>query len=111
MKNYCDAACEIILATSDGNDLSPPDLRLLQATLNGYVTEAGEQAFEDLHRRVMAGTYTKKATCIGKGRESSITASKTHIGREPRRSSWRPTAAHSSPRDFRSMLERPSAAK
>jgi hypothetical protein len=45
-----DRACEILRATADGNDLAPPDLKLLELAVNGMLNEVGKEAFMELHR-------------------------------------------------------------
>ena len=56
---YNHMAIEILRDTSDGDKLGPSDLKLLELAVNGFLNEAGEVAFYDLHRRVMAGEYRK----------------------------------------------------
>jgi hypothetical protein len=46
----CELACEILRATKDGDDLAPPDLKLVELAVNGYLNEAGNAAFMELHR-------------------------------------------------------------
>ena len=53
----CDVAIDILRATKDGNDLSPPDLYLVECAANNVLNEKGEAAFADLHRRIAEGTY------------------------------------------------------
>jgi hypothetical protein len=48
--NVCELACEILRATHDGEELAPPDLKLLELAVNGYLNGAGEAAFMELHR-------------------------------------------------------------
>src|SRR3989339_1482135 len=55
----CDVACEILRNTDDGDDLVPPDLKLVELAVNGHLTEIGMQAFMELHRKVMEGTYKR----------------------------------------------------
>ena len=59
----CDMAIEILRATNDGDDLAPVDLKLLETAVNGWLTEAGEVAFYDLHSRVSGGEYVKPWLC------------------------------------------------
>ncbi len=51
----CDKACEILRATTDGNDLDPNDLYLLQEAVNDNLTEYGWQAFDELCGKVREG--------------------------------------------------------
>src|SRR5947209_17655079 len=54
-----DKALEIIRATHDGNDLSPPHLKLVELAVNGFLTEQGKLAFEELYRNATKpGGYT-----------------------------------------------------
>src|SRR5207237_975931 len=54
-----DKALEIIRATHDGNDLSPPHLKLVESAVNGFLTEQGKLAFEELYRNATKpGGYT-----------------------------------------------------
>ena len=50
-----DKALEILRKTNDGNDLDPVDLKLVEMAVNGWINEAGEVAFDELHRRVVQG--------------------------------------------------------
>ncbi|MDD5701049.1 MAG: hypothetical protein PHU23_03270 [Dehalococcoidales bacterium] len=59
----CEIACEILQKTHDGDDLAPEHLYLLQNVVNGWVTKAGEEAFQIIHAQVMAGTYKKPWLC------------------------------------------------
>jgi hypothetical protein len=52
-------ALEILRATSDGSNLAPRDLSLLQAAVNGDLSEKGIEVFNELYEQVMAGTYDK----------------------------------------------------
>src|SRR5579864_370099 len=40
--NICELACDILRATKDGEELSPPDLKLLELAVNGFLNETGE---------------------------------------------------------------------
>ena len=51
------AALDIIRATEDGDKLHPHDLHLVEAAVNGFLTEEGKAAFEKLHSDVSAGRY------------------------------------------------------
>lgn len=53
----CDTACVILQKTNDGDDLDPRDLKLVEMAVNGFLNEAGDQAFEALHQKVLKG-YT-----------------------------------------------------
>jgi len=50
-----DAALEILRKTDDGDKLSPIDLKLLEAAVNGFVNEDGEAAFFAMLDRVRSG--------------------------------------------------------
>lgn len=50
-------AIEILQRTNDGDDLSPKHLWLVEVAVNGGLSELGKEAFDDLHKTVMAGTY------------------------------------------------------
>jgi hypothetical protein len=54
-----DKALEIIEVTHDGNDLSPPHLKLTELAVNGFLNEEGKLAFEELYRNATKpGGYT-----------------------------------------------------
>ncbi len=60
MNCHCDQACEILRATHDGEDLAPPDLKLLELAVNGFLNAAGEEAFAQLYRNATKPEgYTK----------------------------------------------------
>ncbi len=46
---------EILEETHDGDDLTPQDLRLVEAAVNGWLSETGKVAFDELYRRVQRG--------------------------------------------------------
>jgi hypothetical protein len=48
--DVCELACDILRATKDGEELAPPDLKLIELAVNGQLNEAGEAAFMELHR-------------------------------------------------------------
>lgn len=50
-----DAALEILRKTEDGDKLTPIDLKLLEAAVNGFVNEDGETAFFAMLDRVRSG--------------------------------------------------------
>ena len=54
-KNAIDMAIEILRKTNDGNDLAPEHLKLVEVAANGWLSEAGEVAFHELHRDVENG--------------------------------------------------------
>lgn len=54
-QNYIEQCLEILRATHDGDDLAPPDLKLVELRVNGFLNEAGERAFADLLTNVRAG--------------------------------------------------------
>ena len=53
--NYCDKSIEIIQRTHDGNDLAPHHLKLVELAVNGWLSEQGEVAFEELYQSVLKG--------------------------------------------------------
>jgi hypothetical protein len=48
--DVCELACEILRATKDGEELAPPDLKLIELAVNDQLNEVGEAAFMELHR-------------------------------------------------------------
>ena len=54
-KNYVEQCIEIVRATHDGDDLAPPDLKLVEIAVKGWLNEAGEVAFAKLLANVRAG--------------------------------------------------------
>ena len=54
-KNYVEQCIEIVRATHDGDDLAPPDLKLVETAVNGWLNEAGEVAFAKLLANVRSG--------------------------------------------------------
>lgn len=60
-KNNCDKACDILRLTNDGNYLANEHLSLLEAAVNGFLTEKGQAAFDKLHDTVLQGKYKKPA--------------------------------------------------
>jgi len=56
--NLAEAAIEILQNTRDGDDLAPQHLKLVENAVNGFLTEAGRKAFDDLLANVRSG-YTK----------------------------------------------------
>jgi hypothetical protein len=55
-----DKAIEILGATRDGDQLDRGHLRLVEAAVNGHLTEAGLEALERLRRQVAAGEYQRR---------------------------------------------------
>jgi hypothetical protein len=49
MPDICDLACEIIAATKDGAELAPPDLKLVELAVNGFLNRDCEAKFMELH--------------------------------------------------------------
>jgi hypothetical protein len=54
-KPIIELAIEIIAATHDGDDLAPHHLKLVELAVNGYLSEQGEVAFNELVENVRAG--------------------------------------------------------
>ncbi len=52
-------ACKILRATSDGDDLEPEHLYLVQEAVNGNLTFVGDVAFVNLYQQVVNGGYKK----------------------------------------------------
>ena len=50
-----DRALDVLSSTSDGDDLLPADLWLVQEAVNGRLTERGQLTFLELWRRVESG--------------------------------------------------------
>jgi hypothetical protein len=48
--DVCELACDILRATRDGDDLAPPDLKLVELAVNGMLNDTGNAAFLELHR-------------------------------------------------------------
>jgi hypothetical protein len=48
-----DKALEILSATHDGDDLSPPHLKLLELAVNGFLNDQGKLEFEQLYQNAM----------------------------------------------------------
>ena len=59
IETRCDLAIIILRATSDGEDLDPTHLWLVQEWVNDHLNEKGEAAFRELHAQVIAGNYKK----------------------------------------------------
>lgn len=57
-----DKAIDILHATNDGNDLAPKHLSLVEGAVNGWLTDAGKEAFENLYQQVEKG-YIKPWHC------------------------------------------------
>jgi hypothetical protein len=56
-EDTCDKAIEILQDTSDGDKLAPFDLALVESAVNGFLTAEGIEAFNKLHKTVVAGEY------------------------------------------------------
>ena len=50
-------AIEILQVTNDGDILHPFDLKLLEMAVNGFLSDAWLEKFNELHKRVMDGKY------------------------------------------------------
>jgi hypothetical protein len=59
MHATADRCTDILKHTNDGGELAPEDLRLTELAINGHLNERGLQKLDELHRRVVAGEYTK----------------------------------------------------
>ena len=60
--SICDQCCFILQQTNDGDDLSPGDLALVEAAINGWLTPAGQATFAALVAKVQSG-YTPPWFC------------------------------------------------
>ncbi len=58
-KTLIQKALDIIEHTNDGDDLSPPHLKLTEMAVNGFLSENGIKLFDELYKQVMTGAYTK----------------------------------------------------
>jgi len=54
-----DKAIEILKGSHDGDALAPRHLALVELAVNRDLTEAGQQALDELHAQVLAGTYVQ----------------------------------------------------
>lgn len=50
MTDFSELSCEILRATKDGEELAPPDLKIVELAVNGFLNNAGEAIFMGLHR-------------------------------------------------------------
>lgn len=50
---------EILQKSHDGNDLDPSDLFLVETAINSNLTQAGQEAFNDLYLKVSSGQYVR----------------------------------------------------
>lgn len=50
MTDFSELSCEILRATKDGEELAPPDLKIVELAVNGLLNKAGEAIFMELHR-------------------------------------------------------------
>ena len=57
MAGITDQAIAILEATKDGDKLHPRDLALLEDAVNGFLNDAGLEAFAELYRKVTEGAY------------------------------------------------------
>ena len=60
----CEIACEILKATNDGDDLAPEHLYLVQALVNGNITEKGIQLMIEVRDQVKSKTYKRPWLCL-----------------------------------------------
>jgi hypothetical protein len=56
----CQQAIAILSLTRDGDDLAPRHLKLLEMAVNNFLSDAGQEAFAELHRIVLSGHYDQK---------------------------------------------------
>lgn len=58
----CEKACAVLQRTNDGDELYPPHLGIIQALINGNLTDEGVAFFEaTIYAPVMAGNYAPPA--------------------------------------------------
>jgi hypothetical protein len=50
MTDFSELSCQILRATKDGEELAPPDLKMVELAVNGLLKTAGEAIFMELHR-------------------------------------------------------------
>ncbi|AFZ27275.1 hypothetical protein Cylst_5241 [Cylindrospermum stagnale PCC 7417] len=55
--NNIEKALEILQLTQDGDKLSPRQLKLLEMSVNGFLSEVGQESFSELHKKVLGGNY------------------------------------------------------
>lgn len=60
MSELCNKAIEILQMTNDGDSLAQTDLKLVEMAVNGFLNDAGKEAFEELHKKVAAGIYKQQ---------------------------------------------------
>lgn len=58
-KTLIQKAIEIIERTNDGDDLSPPHLKLTEMAVNGFLNENGIKLLDEIHQQVIDGIYKK----------------------------------------------------
>jgi hypothetical protein len=59
----CEQAIEVLKATNDGDDLDPSHLAIIEAHVNGHLSEKGQQVFEEIYKQVKEGKYVKPWLC------------------------------------------------
>lgn len=57
--NFCEMAISILQLTNDGDSLDPRDLKILEMAVNGDLNEKGEEYFQEIYKKVIAGEYIK----------------------------------------------------
>lgn len=57
--NLCEQAIEILEKTHDGNDLCPSHLKMIENAINGFLSEEGIKAFNELHHQTIIYGYKK----------------------------------------------------
>jgi len=60
LASISERAISILQATRDGDILAPQDLKLLENAVNGHLSDAGMERFNDLHDSVMIGAYQNR---------------------------------------------------
>jgi len=68
-KTNCEMACEILLVTNDGDELSPEHLMLLQDAVNGVLNEKGNQVFPTGNDNRQESQWTRRAAFTRVGRK------------------------------------------
>ncbi len=65
MSTHCNMAIDILQVTDDGDNLDPYHLWILQAAVNGHLTDEGESLFSEIHAQCTSGEYCKRREVAG----------------------------------------------
>lgn len=58
-KSLIQKVLDILEGSHDGDDLSPPHLKLTEMAVNGFLNENGIKLIDEIYEQVTSGTYTK----------------------------------------------------